>query len=328
MPTPLDLQVVIVNYRTPQLVVDCLASLADERDRLSARDERAAEVTVWLVDNDSGDDSAECFARWLADNDAGDWLRLRPLGENGGFAAGNNAALKEILDIEPAPDYVLLLNPDTVVRRDAFAALIDYMEAHPDVGLAGSRLEDPDGTPQRSAFRFPSVWSELESALQLGFVSKLLSRYLVAPPVVDDAIETGWVAGASLIVRREVFDATGLLDDEYFMYFEEVDFCLAAKRAGWPCHYVPASHVVHLVGQASGVTTPKQQKRRPTYWFNSRRRYFGKNHGWLYTALTDLVWAVGFITWRIRRRLQRKPDNDPPHFLSDFVRNSIWIKRA
>ncbi len=127
-----------------------------------------------------------------------------------------------------------------------------------------------------------------------------------------------------MIIRRDVFDAIGLLDDGYFMYFEEVDFCLRAARAGWPCWYVPASHVVHLVGQSSGVTDVKQAtNRRPKYWFESRRRFFRKNHGLIKTAAADLLWMAGFATYRMRRLIQRKPDTDPEKLLGDFARNSV-----
>src|SRR5262249_8484299 len=161
-----------------------------------------------------------------------------------------------------------------------------FMKAHPEVGIAGSRLEDPDGTPQRCAFRFPSAASELEEGIRIGFVSRLLQHSVVAPPVRNEAHETDWVAGASMIVRRGVFDEIGLMDDEYFLYFEEVDFCLRARRGGWTCWYVPASRVVHLVGQASGVTDVKRpMKRRPRYWFESRSRYFRRNHGRAYKML-------------------------------------------
>jgi GT2 family glycosyltransferase len=108
------------------------------------------------------------------------------------------------------------------------------MKAHPEVGIAGSRLEDLDGTPQHSAFRFPSVLSELDGGLRLGVVSKLLSKWLVAPPISEVACPTEWVAGASMIVRREVFESVGLMDEKYFLYYEEMDFCLAAHRPRCP----------------------------------------------------------------------------------------------
>src|SRR6185295_15355436 len=157
------------------------------------------------------------------------------------------------------PRYVLLLNPDTLVRPGALCTLLEFMEAHPKVGIAGTRLEDPDGAPQTSAFRFPTVWSELEYGLQLGVVTKLLSRWVSAPPPRNEAHETDWVAGAAMLIRREVIEHLGLFDPDYFMYYEEVDFCLRAKRMGWRCWYVPSARIVHLVGRSSGITVARPQ---------------------------------------------------------------------
>jgi N-acetylglucosaminyl-diphospho-decaprenol L-rhamnosyltransferase len=202
------------------------------------------------------------------------------------------------------------------------------MAKHPRVGIAGSRLEDLDGTPQHSAFRFHTLISELDSGLRLGIVSKLLSRWKVAPPIPEQTCKTDWVSGASMIVRREVFEAIGLLDEAYFMYYEETDFCLQANKCGWSCWYLPESRVVHLVGQSSGVNDPKfPLQRLPQYWFDSRQRYFFKNYGWLYTAVADAFWASGFALWRLRRGVQGKPDRDPPKLLSDFLINTVFLKK-
>jgi hypothetical protein len=284
-------------------------------------------IRVIVADNASGGDSVEKIGTAIETEGWGDWASLLPLERNGGFAFGNNAVIRPILQSTNPPPYFLLLNPDTEVRPGALKALVDFMDDHPDVGIAGSRLEDPDGTPQHSAFRFHTVLSELDYGLRVGAVSKLLARWDVAPPVSDETCQTDWVAGASMIVRREVFETAGLMDEAYFMYYEEMDFCLQAKKAGWSCWYVPASRVVHLVGQSSGVTdTKRPAKRLPQYWFDSRRRYFLKNHGWLYAALADTSWASGFAFWRFRRMVQGKPDYDPPNVLSDFLRNSVFLK--
>ena len=313
--------VVIVNYRTPQLTLDCLDSLEAEVAALPG-------TTVVVVEGGSGDDSAERIEAGIAERGFGGWVTLNARDENAGFAGGNNAGLKPALANEPPVPYLLLLNPDTVVRPGGITALVDFMDAHPQAGLAGSRLEDPDGTPQRSAFRFPSARSNFETGIKLGVVSRMLSNSVVAPPVRDDAHRCDWVAGASLIVRREVFEKVGLLKDDYFMYFEEVDFCLAAHRAGFECWYVPDSRVVHLVGQASGLNskndTAKPAKRRPAYWFESRRRYFVTNHGRLKAALADAAFITGFGLWRLRRCLTRRPDTDPERLLGDAIRQSVF----
>jgi hypothetical protein len=307
--------IVIVSYQSGGLVVETLRSLANEVAPVDAR--------VEVVDNDSPDGSASLIEDEIA-KQRWDWVRLRRMPKNGGFSYGNNAPISEALCAPEPPDYVLLLNPDTVVRPGAIAKLIAHLEAHPEVGIAGSRLEDPDGTPQRSAFRFPTVWSELNDGLRLGPVSKLLAGKVVAPPPRDEVHDTDWVAGASMLIRREVFEQIGLLDENYFLYYEEVDFCLRARRAGWRCDYVPDSRVVHFVGQSTGVTdTKRTPTRRPRYWFESRRRYYAKNHNLAYALLADLAFGVGFAAFRVRRRVQNKPDTDPPKMLSDFVRYSL-----
>lgn len=315
--------IVIVNYRTAALTRDCLQSLATH---VIGRHD----VDVTIVDGASGDDSVAEIRRAIDENAWQDWATVMPLQTNGGFAFGNNAAIRAILDDETNnADFVWLLNPDTVVRDGSLAWLIDYLDANPEMGLVGSRLEDPDATPQRSAFRFPTLGGEIDDGLRLGIVSKLLNRWVVAPPIADVAIRTDWVAGASMLIRREVFDAVGLLDDGYFMYYEETDFCRQAALAGWACGYEPRSRVVHLVGQASGVTVRNTvPKRRPQYWFDSRRRYFVKNHGAVYAAIVDAAWAISYATWCVRAKLQRKTSCDPPRLLTDFVRNSIWFRRG
>jgi N-acetylglucosaminyl-diphospho-decaprenol L-rhamnosyltransferase len=310
------LLIVIVNYRSAPLAIDCLRSLKAEVSAIPG-------VHVVVTDGASPDDSVPQLRQAIADNAWGTWVTLQPLPNNGGFAYGNNEAVRPALAGGDPPDYVLLLNPDTVARPGAIGELLQFMDANPGVGIAGSRLEDPDGTPQRSAFRFHSAPAEFENTFRLGLVSKLMRSRVVAPDVPQEACQTDWVSGASMIVRRKVFEDIGLLDERYFMYFEETDFCLRARRAGWTCWYVPASRVVHLVGQCSGVTDKRQPpRRRPVYWFDSRRRYFVKNHGRAYALLADMAWAAGMSVYRVRRLVQRKPDTDPPKFLADFLRRS------
>jgi GT2 family glycosyltransferase len=312
--------IVVVNYRTADLTIDALASLEGEIGSV-------APAQVVVVDNDSNDGSFERIAAAVAARGWTGWVSVFAAGENGGFAKGNNVALARARERWPAPQYVHLLNPDTVVRPRALRALVDFMDAHPTVGIAGSRLEDPDGTPQRSAFRFPSALSELESMARVGPISRLLDDRIVAPPVSDVDCQTDWVAGASMIIRREVIDAVGSLDERYFMYFEEVDFMARARQAGWTTWYVPGSRVVHLVGRASGVTDRRtSRRRRPAYWFDSRRRYMLTHLGRPRAVLADLCFVAGYLTWRVTSVLRREADDTPEHLLPDFLRHSVLAK--
>lgn len=320
MPNKTDILVVVVNYRTPQLTIDALASLEVERLKIP-------HMHVVVTNAPSGDDSQRRITQAITKNDWSSWVTYKQLDHNGGFAYGNNIGIKPELHADAPPRYVLLLNPDTVIRQGAVASLQQFLESHPKVGMVGSRLEDPDGTPQASAFRFPGALSELVSTMRLGLLSRILKKHVLAPPIQDTAHETDWVAGASMLVRREVFEQIGMLDEGFFLYYEEVEFCLRAKRAGWQCWYEPASHVVHLVGAASGISdTRKQAPRRPAYWFESRRRYYLRSFGKWTALMADTCWLVGFSLWRIRRAIQRKPDLDPPKFLADFFKHSVFCK--
>jgi len=309
-------RIIIVNYRTATLVVDCLHSLLGD-----IRAEPDCRVVV--VDNASGDGSVEHLT--TAIRAAGwTWAEVMPLDRNGGFAFGNNAAIRPLLKSNEPPAYFHLLNPDTYIRPGAVTRLIDFLEEHPRVGLAGSTLEFPDGEPQRSAFRFHGILSEIERGVRLGIVSKLLERWMVAPPRQRIAHRTDWLNGASMMIRREVFDRIGLMDDRFFLYYEETDFCLRARRAGWPCWFVPTSRVVHLEGQSTGATgAAARRKRVPQYWFDSRRRYFRKHHGAGYELLVNLAHAGSHAAWLFRKWLQFKEDEDIPHYLRDFLRQTM-----
>jgi GT2 family glycosyltransferase len=323
---PLDateILVVIVNYRTPGLTVDCLASLEPERAGWSG-------VAVTVVEGGSGDDSAERIGRAIAERGWGGWVELLPLERNGGFAYANNRAIERVLGGARPPRYVWLLNPDTVVRPGAMQTLHQFLEAHPEVGIAGSRLENEDGSPRTYAFRFPSVLGEFEATARLGVVSRLLAGRTtrMAPPVAPCRVD--WVSGGSMMVRRAVFEAIGLMDDRYFLYYEESDFCLRAARAGWPAWHVPESRVVHLAGQSTGVRMDRQTlKRRPAYWFESRHRYFRGNHGPFVAALADLAWLAGNGLNVTRRLLTGQRDQLTPRLIRDFLQNSgrLWLRR-
>src|SRR5688572_7852256 len=155
----MHLLVVIVNYRTPELTIDCLRSLAADG---MPRDERK----VVVVDNASPDDSVDRIRRAIDADDWSSWASVTAAPRNGGFAYGNNVAVREALASDRPPKYVLLLNSDTLVRPGAIDALERFLDARPEVGIVGSRLEDPDGTPQCSAYRFPSLRSEFAEAVR------------------------------------------------------------------------------------------------------------------------------------------------------------------
>ena len=319
-------RVVIVNFRTGSHVVACLRSLAPEVAQLAGQ---GAAVDVVVVDNCSGDDSVAVVAAALEREGWAGWAQVVAAPLNGGFSYGNNFAVRPALALPQPPDWFWILNPDTEVRPGALRELLDFVRARPDVGIAGSSFEIATGELWPHAFRFPSIRSEIASALRLAFVGRLLHKHVVLMTMGDQPARVDWIPGASMLVRREVFEQVGLMDEGYFLYFEETDFCRAAAKACWQCWYVPASRVMHIAGQSTGVTTPgTAPRRRPAYWFESRRRYWIKQHGWWYAAATDLAWMTCFSVWQLRRIVQKKPRTDPPHMLRDFLRNSALLHRS
>jgi hypothetical protein len=305
---------VLLNYRTAGM------TLGAARAALAAMEGIPGELVI--VDNDSGDGSEE---RLRAAAEAEDWLasgRVRVIqsGRNGGFGAGNNAGIRAGLAAEPRPDYVYILNSDAFPAPDAIRILIDHLEADPSAGFAGSHIHGPEGDPHVTAFRYPSVWSELEGSVRFGPLTRLLRNHVVSLGVPGTVREVDWLAGASLMMRRRVLDEIGLFDERFFLYFEETDLCRRARRAGWPTHYVPQSRVAHVGSVSTGM---KKWARTPRYWFDSRLHYFTKNHGAGYAALATLARLAGGLVWETRRLVQRKPAADPPGFLRDLAGHAL-----
>lgn len=310
--------VVIVNYKVTDLTLDCLASLAPEVASVPGSH-------VALVENGTSPADAQRLADAIHQNHWSDWVTLTSLPINLGFTGGNNAAIRPALASADPPQYVHLLNADTIVRPGALKALVDFMDQNPTVGIAGSRLEDPDGTPQVSAFRFQNFINEFESNSRWRSLSILFRNFRVGLPIPTANTQVPWLAGASMIIRREVLTAIGPLDEGYYTYFDDIDYCLQAQRAGWPTWYVPNSRVVHLVGRTTGITVKHQRpKRRPQYWFDARRRFFLKSYSPLHAALADLGLIAGLSLWKLKSTLLRLPDPNPEHFLTDAARHSVF----
>ncbi len=312
----MKLLVVVLNYRATDLTIDCLSSL-------DGRIQRVPGARVVVCENGTGHGAAEQLRAAIDANGWGSWADLVVSDANRGFTGGNNLVLRKALASGDPPEYALLLNSDAIVHDGALEALVEVMDAHPRAGIAGSQLLSSDGTVQASPFRFFSIASELDRGLRLGLVSRLLSRWAVVPPTPTRAAPVDWVSGASMILRRTMLDQVGLLDEGLFTYFDDVDLCLRARRAGWETWYVPESRVVHLEGGSSGVS-PGQRRRLPDYLLEARRQFFLRNYGRIFTALVDAAFLSGCALWRVRRRVQRKPDTDPEHMLRDAFRHSVF----
>ncbi len=312
----MKLLVVIVSYRVTDLTVDCLRSLEPHRDEVPG-------TRVAVCENGTGPEAVDQLRQAIEENGWGGWVDLTSIYPNRGFTGGNNVVIRDALAAADPPQYVLLLNADTLVEADSLKALVTFMDDHPQAGIAGSLLLSADRKPQASPFRFPGIASELDRGMRLEMVSRLLRRWNVHLPQGHQPSRAGWVSGASMILRRTMLDQVGLLDEGLFTYFDDCDICLRAARSGWETWFVPASRVIHLEGASTGVKS-KRVARRPSYWYQARHRYFTKSHGPFYAALADAAFILGYSTWRLRRWIQRKPDTDPAHMLLDSIRHSVF----
>jgi len=229
--TEVSLSIIIVNWNTRQLLVDCLRSVfATVRD---------IDFEVIVVDNCSTDDSVECVRALFPQ------VKLIESSENLGFARGNNVALGEA-----SGEFILLLNPDTVLLEHAVSRLCNALRAYPALGAVGSQLLNPDGTFQQSWGRFPGLWTELP------LVNRLLTRtpQVLAsrsshqePPI----LLVDWVSGASLMMRRQALEQVGPLDEDYWLYTEEADWCYRVSKANWKIGVVTGAQVIHVARAAS-----------------------------------------------------------------------------
>ncbi|MEZ5750572.1 MAG: glycosyltransferase family 2 protein [Paracoccaceae bacterium] len=305
---------VILNWRTPDMTLKSAQAAIEAMEGIDG--------AITIVDNDSQDGSYEKMAEA-----AKDWPRVRVLqsGRNGGYGAGNNHGIRAGLPDGSKPDYIYILNSDAFPAKDAIKVLVDYLDTHRDVGFAGSYIHGDDGEPHTTAFRFPSIASEFESAAATGPISKLLRKSIIAPPLPTVTTAVDWFAGASVLARQDMLDQIGLFDETFFLYFEETDLFRRSAKAGWKAVYVVESRVMHIGSVSTGMKT---WKRVPGYWFESRRHYFEKNHGRIYTLAATMAHVAGMGIFGLRVLVQRKTPQTPPYFLRDLVRHTLGTRKA
>jgi len=262
--------VIIVSWNVRDLLRRCLRSVGSEQSAVNSQPfsvHCSRFIEVLVVDNASSDGTVEMLRAEFPG------VRVMANAENVGFTRGNNEALAEAQG-----RYLFLLNPDTELRPGALQALIDYMEAHPRVGIVGPRLFYGDGTPQSSRRRFPTLATAfLESTkLQQWFPrNRVLTRYYMLDTSDDATQEVDWVNGSAMFVRRQVYEQIGGFDEAFFMYSEELDWCYRAKQAGWQVVYLPTAQVTHYEGKSSEQVVAS----RDIYFHSSKIRFFRKYRG-------------------------------------------------
>jgi N-acetylglucosaminyl-diphospho-decaprenol L-rhamnosyltransferase len=279
--------VAVVNFNTRDHLEACLASVS------------AAAPEVVVVDNASSDGSAEMVRSNFPE------VALIENADNRGYGAGANQAIRA-----SAQPYVLLINSDTRVRADALAALARHLDRHPKAAIVGPRLLDLDGTPQVSAFPFPTP---LQSFLQMTFFGTLIRRvarlhypYWPAFPPDTPGLPP-WLLGAALAVRRAAFDAVGGFDEGFFMYSEEVDLCYRLRAAGWEVQFTPLAEVVHVGGASTTQNRVAMEVQRYAATRQFYRKHYSRAARRTLTALTTYRMLHNLARDSALRRLERRP---------------------
>ena len=297
----LDLGIVIVNYNVRDLLCDCLASVFDSRGDFG--------FEVCVVDNGSRDGSADRVAEKFPQ------VRLIR-SENRGYAAGNNLGLRAFGFESPGsswPNYALLLNPDTVLPPSALSDMLAFMEAHPQAGVAGPRLVREDGSLDkacRRSFPTPEVAAYRLSGLSHLFPrSRRFGRYNLTYLPPDLTAEIDSVVGAFMLIRGQVLTQIGLMDERFFMYAEDLDFCYRAKQQRWQVWYNADVSVLHYKGQSS-----RQRSTFANVQFYKTMRLFHDKHfkqqtifllNWLIYAAVSLLGGWALLRDRLRPAQRR-----------------------
>jgi GT2 family glycosyltransferase len=286
-----QLSICIVNWNTRNLLKDCLNSIY--------ADPQAASWDLVVVDNASTDDSVQMI------RSAFPQIQLVVSDENLGFVGGNNLAIEHARG-----DYLLLLNSDTRVEPGALGSLVDFLASNPEAGAAGPRLVGADGALQLSCGRSPNLASEFVNKLLL---HKLLPFFKFGRWDHAEIREVGWITGACLLVRREVVEQLGPLDPQIFMFYEDLEFCMRIRRAGWKIFYHPFSQILHLGGQSTRKNLRNMLVISQRSLFYLFQKHFGRGHLHLLRLLTavemllrSLVWGFLFLALPARRNEARQ----------------------
>lgn len=269
------LSICIVNWNCREELSSCLDSIAQSV--------RVAGHEVVVIDNNSQDGSVQALTVGYP------WVTLHTNPSNQGFAKACNQALRM-----SRGRYVLLLNPDTVVGRGALERLVSFADATPQAAIVGCKVLNTDGTLQYSCRRFPTVIAGVIRNTPFGRLlprSRFVSDYLMTEWDHGSVKAVDWVSGAALLIRREVIATVGLLDERFFMYCEDMDFCRRASCAGWKVMYYPEAEVVHAVGRSSS----KASTRMVIEFHKSMYRFYRKYHSTLLGRICSLAVAVGLI---------------------------------
>ncbi|WP_018758677.1 glycosyltransferase family 2 protein [Paenibacillus terrigena] len=286
----MDLSIIILNYNTRQLTLDCLQSVY--ASTTSYRYE------VILIDNNSSDDSVEHLQRHYPST------HLIANQENVGFSRANNQGM-----LVAQGRYILLLNSDTIVESETFEIMLQFMDSHPEVGTSGCKLILPDGSLDKACRRgFPTPSASFYYAFGLSRMfpnNPRFNQYQLGYLSPDESYPIDCLVGAFMLVRREAIDQVGMLDEEFFMYGEDIDWCYRIKKAGWQNYYYSRTFITHYKGASSRRKPFKiiYEFHRAMYLFH--KKHYRKHYSILINGLVYAGILVKFSTSLIKNKMLR-----------------------
>jgi len=321
-----EVEVSIVARGATPLAPALLASIAREREDVA---KLGIDLRARIVVSSVGE--GERLAREVAESGWGDWIAIIRAPADDGVARGSNLCFRAAFDAGKArrrlPDYFFLLSPDAEVMPGAVATLVAFLDSHRTAGVAASSLEGPDGTRRPSAFRFPNLLGELDRGAGWATVSKLLRRPDGARPMGAEPDRVDWMPTMAMMIRRELIEQAGGLDECYRAHFAEVDFCRKAHRAGWERWYVPQSHVRRLTDEGEPESArSRPQLRLPDDWYESRQRYLLKNHSAHYAVASDLALLAASLAGELKDAMSGHQPGGTPYRIRDIVRHSALFR--
>ncbi len=306
----MNLLIVILNYRTPQVTVDCLASLNDKQEEIPGG------FRAVVVENGSGDGSGRRIHEAVRQNNWADWAELLESSENRGFAGGNNAALELLATKYRGVRYVLLLNNDTIVHAGALAHCFELMERESDIGVMSCLLLNSDGSPQNVTRDFPSPLKQAVCTFGLpwhlpGYFA-WADIYTVPDALLKQKRDVDWLGGAFNFIRVTALkDVGGGLDDSFFFYGEDIEFCFRFHKHGWRVHYDPAAAITHIGGASSDPRRIGEKLKNAYVWrarYQVQRKCYGVTAAWFIRACDLLALALRKATMFLKGRNRSEPE--------------------
>lgn len=311
-----DLSIIIVSYNVRELLKDCLISIFDTVNEAAVRYE------IIVVDNNSKDQTAEMVAARFPR------VKLIANSHNHGFAAANNQAIRHARG-----RYLLLLNPDTIIKPFAIEQVLNFINTTPDAGIVGCKLLNSDGSVQPSCAAFPtllSVFSEYFFWYKIFPKSPLWGKPYMTHLDLNKIQEVESIKGAFLMIRRDIIERIGLLDERFFIYSEEVDLCYRVKKAGWKIYYFPEAQIIHLGGQST-----KQQNLKMFIELHKTKcqlidKHYSRAHAWLMKTIMALGTFLRALFWGTLALMNKIKGDTESLYLENFKAfwgAALWFAR-